>query len=317
MSDAEPSNPFLYPQHDRPDSLCYQTPRYEGVSDNRVPTHDGMPPRGNRDPNANFKHCRGMDLRFFDDEGKFEPGAIEHFPQAKKLPKIKPIIGPLRGLAFSEAPLLSGPPLTPTPVDVYLDGGEIPWYGPGVYNTMATPLLDPRALKNVQVRNVVPTWDGVGVKAQDWALSYARWERDLGVALGEGKLIKTLFGAILKDVADPIDKRVIRSNLSYAQVKEGVLREVNRGVNRNVPETISCTGAVKYQKGLHLVMPDKGSWTLGSTMTASFIKFRMRRTSREDLNSPTSPATFCAKCNSDRKTLSSVIRITRNGYLCR
>ena len=103
---------------------------------------------------------------------------------------------------------------------------------------MATPLLDPRALKDVQVRDIVPTWDGNRVKAQDWVLSYANWERDVGVALGEGKLIKTLSGAIPKDVADPINKRVTRRNLSYAQVKEGVLREVNRRVNRNVPDHV-------------------------------------------------------------------------------
>ena len=58
---------------------------------------------------------------------------------------------------------------------------------------------------------------------------------DVRAALGEGKLIQTLLGAIPKDVADPIDERVIRRNLNYAQVKEGVLREVNSRVNRNVP----------------------------------------------------------------------------------
>ena len=100
---------------------------------------------------------------------------------------------------------------------------------------MATPPLDPRALKDVRVPDVVPTWDGDRVKAQDWVLSYARWEQDVGVALGEGKLIKTLLGSILKGVADWMDKRVIHRNVNYAQVKEGVLREVHRRVSRNVP----------------------------------------------------------------------------------
>ena len=65
-----------------------------------------------------------------------------------------------------------------------------------MYNTLATPLLDPGALKDVQVRDVVPTWDGNGVKAQDLVLSYATWERDVGVALGKGELIQTLSRAI-------------------------------------------------------------------------------------------------------------------------
>ena len=72
------------------------------------------------------------------------------------------------------------------------------------------------------------------MKAQDRVLCDARWERDVGVVLGEGKLIKTLLGEIPKDVMHPIDKSVIRRNLSYAQVKEGVLGKVNRWVNRNV-----------------------------------------------------------------------------------
>ena len=52
---------------------------------------------------------------------------------------------------------------------------------------------------------------------------------------------KTLLGAVSKDVADPIDKRVIRWNLSYAQVKEGIVREVNLRVYRNVLDHV-CHG---------------------------------------------------------------------------
>ena len=175
-SEAGPINAFLYPQRERLDGLHYETPRHYGVSDHRVPTHDDMPPRGDRDPNAKFRHCRGMDLFFFYNKGKFEPGAIEHFPQGEKIPNIKPIMGPFRGFAFSEAPTPSGPAVTPTLGDVYPGGGGIRWYCPGVYNTMATPLLDARALKNVQGRDLVPTWNDHGVKAKDWVLSYARWE---------------------------------------------------------------------------------------------------------------------------------------------
>ena len=238
VSEAGPSNPFMHQQRDQPDGSNYETQRSDGVSDHRVPPHDGMPPRGNLDRNANFRHCRGTDRRFFYDQGKFEPGAVEHFPQGKKLPRIKVIIRPLRGFVFSEAPTPSGPPLTPIPVHVYPGGGGIPWYGPGVYNTIATALPDPVALKDVQFRDVVPTWDGDGVKAQDWVLSYAAREQDMGGTLGEGKLIKPLLGAIRKEFADLIDKRVIRRNLSYAQVKEGVLRDFNRRVNRNVRDHV-------------------------------------------------------------------------------
>ena len=132
VSKAGTSNLFMHSQEDRPDGLHYETHRSDGVSDYRVPTHDRMPPRGDRDPNANFRHCRGIDIRFFDDEGRFEPGTIEHFPKGENVPKIKPSMGPLRGFVFSEAPTPPMPSLTPTPVDVYPRGGGIPWYGPGV-----------------------------------------------------------------------------------------------------------------------------------------------------------------------------------------
>ena len=103
---------------------------------------------------------------------------------------------------------------------------------------MATPLLDPRPLKDVQVRDIVPTWDGDGVKAPDGSCPMPGGSETWGSHSAKGKLIKTLLGAIPKDVADPIDKTVIRRNLSYAQVKESVMREVNRRVNRNVPDHV-------------------------------------------------------------------------------
>ena len=57
VSEAGPSNPFLYPHWDRPGGLPYETSRYDGVSDHQAPTHDGMRLRGNRDPSADFRHC--------------------------------------------------------------------------------------------------------------------------------------------------------------------------------------------------------------------------------------------------------------------
>ena len=59
-----------------------------------------MAPRKNRDPNADSRHCRGIDIRFFDEEGKFEPWGMEYFPQGETLPKMKPILGPLRGFVL-------------------------------------------------------------------------------------------------------------------------------------------------------------------------------------------------------------------------
>ena len=131
-SGAGPSNPFMHPQRDQPDGLHYGTNRYDGVSEHGVPIHDAMPPRGNRDPNANFRHCWGIDLSFYDDEGKFEPGAIKHFPEGGNLPKIGPSMGPLRVFAFSQAPTPAMPSLNSSPPDVYPGGGGIPWYDPGV-----------------------------------------------------------------------------------------------------------------------------------------------------------------------------------------
>ena len=100
VSEVGPSHLFMHPQRDRPDDFHYEAHRSDGVSDHLVSAHDGMPPRRKRDPNADLRHCRGIDLTFFDDDRKVEPAAIQHFRQGKKVPKIKPITGPLRGFAF-------------------------------------------------------------------------------------------------------------------------------------------------------------------------------------------------------------------------
>ena len=55
---------------------------------------------------------------------------------------------------------------------------------------------------------------------------------------GRTRRKKNLLAAIPKDLADPIAKRAIRRNLSYAQVKKAVLRGVERQVNRNVPNHV-------------------------------------------------------------------------------
>ena len=47
VSEAGPSNTFMHPQPGRTDGFHYETPQYHGVSDHRLPTHDGMRPRGN------------------------------------------------------------------------------------------------------------------------------------------------------------------------------------------------------------------------------------------------------------------------------
>ena len=76
-SETGPSNPFLHPQRDglmvslmrRRDTMESQTIGYQLM----MACHRG-------EPHCRFQALSGIDLRFFDDEGKFEPGAIEHFP---------------------------------------------------------------------------------------------------------------------------------------------------------------------------------------------------------------------------------------------
>ena len=121
---------------------------------------------------------------------------------------------------------------------MYPGGGGIPWYGPGVYNTMDTPLLDPRALKNVRVQDVIVHLERQRGEGRGLGSVLCQQGARRGGRARRTKPYQNAFGAIQKDVADPIAKRVIRRNLSYAQVKEGVLREVNGWVSRNVPDHV-------------------------------------------------------------------------------
>ena len=105
----------------------------------------------------------------------------------------------LIGLAFSEVPeprMPSGVP--PYKQDHAYGPGVVPWYGPGVYNTMATPYVDPRALADMQKRDAIPVWNGSGETAQHWLLSYTRWEQNTGVALGDHRLTQAILGSIPK-----------------------------------------------------------------------------------------------------------------------
>ena len=53
-----------------------------------------------------------------------------------------------------------------------------PLIAPGVYGRLATPVMDPRTLGDVQGMTVARRWNGSGTTSIKWFLDFCAWERD-------------------------------------------------------------------------------------------------------------------------------------------
>ena len=146
-------------------------------------TQEGHTPPG---MGGDWRHCAGLDLRYFeaDGDGWFMPRMVfqlfnrqESLKDGIGLPKQKPS-GILRAMAFDEVcpeRLLDAPFDWEEP---QLEGTDPRLIPPGVHGRLATPVMDPRTLGDVQGMSVAPRWDGSGTTAIKWFLDFRAWERD-------------------------------------------------------------------------------------------------------------------------------------------
>ena len=144
-----------------------------GRSGNR--THEGHTPPS---MGGDWRHCAGLDLRLFeaDGDGWFMPRMVfqlfnrqESRKEGIGLPKQKPS-GILRAVAFDEVCLER---LLDAPFDweaPQLEGTDPRLIPPGVHGRLATPVMDPRTMGNIQGMSVAPRWDGSGTTAIRWFL---------------------------------------------------------------------------------------------------------------------------------------------------
>ena len=146
-------------------------------------THEGHTPPG---MGGDWRPCAGLDLHYFelDGDGWFMPRMVfqlfnrqESLKDGIGLPKQKPS-GILRAMAFDE---VSPERLLDAPFDweePQLEGSDPRLIPPGLHGTLATPLMDPPTLGEVQGMSVAPRWDGSGTTALKWLLDFRAWERD-------------------------------------------------------------------------------------------------------------------------------------------
>ena len=113
---------------------------------------------------ANRRYLIGLDSRHFSDKGCFDPKRILRWPDQEGLPKIKPIGIPLRGMAFAEVHNDDPPPPAPANPVQHISSFDAYWAaaGPGAYGHQSNPHLDPKALGDLQTKNIRPNWDGRG-----------------------------------------------------------------------------------------------------------------------------------------------------------
>ena len=172
------------PAEDDWSSMRSQDPGFRGraLRGGRSGTHtqEGHTPPGiGRD----WRHCAGVHLRYFgaDGDGCLMPRMVfqlfkrqESLKDEMGLPKQKPS-GILGAMAFDEVcpeRLLDAPFDWEEPQLEGTDPGLIP---PGVQGRLATPVMDPRTLGDVQGMSVAPR---SGTTAIKWFLDFRVWERD-------------------------------------------------------------------------------------------------------------------------------------------
>ena len=202
-------------------------------------THEGHTPPG---MGGDWRHCAGLDLRYFeaDGDGWFMPRMVfqlfnrqESLKDGIGLPKQKPS-GILRAMAFDEVcpeRLLDAPFDWEEP---QLEGSDPRLIPPGVHGRLATPVMDPRTLGDVQGMSVAPRWDGSGTTAIKWFLDFQAWERDCMYGLTDAMRRAVLLSLIPATRSNPLKEMVNRYQFRYQDLLREVTEEVFTEANDDV-----------------------------------------------------------------------------------
>ena len=211
---------------------------FEEVSDQEFrdhQSHDGRPPRG-RD--GEWRHCRGLDLRYFDlTTASFDAFAPLEMclGDGDKFPKVKPS-GILRAFAFDEvAPEV--PPDDEQPLTSPHASGPLPWsemLGPGVHGALATPMLDDHTIKAVQAASTLEEWNGSGETALPWLEQFQQWLKDWGCTVGDVVRRLVLVSKLPANRRGIYNRMILRSGLNFDRTFTIARGEVVRAANPDV-----------------------------------------------------------------------------------
>ena len=189
-----------------------------------------------------WRHCAGLALQYFeaDGDGWFMPRMVfQLFNSRESLkdgigpPKQKPS-GILRAMAFDEVcpeQLLDAPFDWEEP---QLEGSDPRLIAPGVHGRLATPVMDPRTLRDVQAMSVAPRWDGSGTTAIKWFLDLRAWERDGMYRLTDAMRRAVLLSLIPASRSNPLQEMENRYRFRYQDLLREVTEEVFTEANDDV-----------------------------------------------------------------------------------
>ena len=104
----------------------------------------------------------------------------------------------------------------------------------GVHRTLATPVIDPRTLADVQGISVAPRWDGSGTTAIKWLLDFRAWERDWMYGLTDAMRRAVLLSLLPAPPSKPLKEMVNRFQFRYQDLLREVTEEVFTEANDDV-----------------------------------------------------------------------------------
>ena len=107
-----------------------------------------------------------------------------------------------------------------------LEGTDTRLIPPGVPGRLATPVMDPRTLADVQGMSVAPRWDGSRTTAIKWVLDFRAWERDWMYGLTDAMRRPVLLSLIPAIRSNPIKEMVNRYQFRYQDLSTEVTEEV-------------------------------------------------------------------------------------------
>ena len=115
-----------------------------------------------------------------------------------------------------------------------LEGTDPRLISSGVHGRLATRVMDPRTLGDVQGMSVAPRWDGSGTTAIRWFLDFRAWERDWMYRLTDAMRGPVLLSLIPASRSNPLKEMVSLYQFRYQDLLREVIVEVFTEANDNV-----------------------------------------------------------------------------------
>ena len=115
-----------------------------------------------------------------------------------------------------------------------LEGTNARLISPGVHGRLATLVMDPPTLGDLQGMSGAPRWAGSGTTAIKWFLDFGAWERDCMYGLTDAMRRAVLLSLIPVSRSNPLKEMVDRYQFRYQDLLRKVMEEVFTEANDDV-----------------------------------------------------------------------------------